>query len=106
MRRLTVLALAAIAFSTLAQAESWTGTVVDIACAKKDLANHTRSCAISCARTGYGLVTADGTLRKFDEKGNAKALAALKESTNDKDLKVTVTGKMAGETIEVESITF
>jgi hypothetical protein len=106
MRKLTVLPLTALLFSTLALAESWTGTVVDIACAKKDLASHTRTCAISCARTGYGLVTADGTLRKFDEKGNTKALAALKESTKDKDLKATVTGKIAGDTIEVESISF
>jgi hypothetical protein len=106
MRKLPVLALTALLFSTLALAESWTGTVVDIACAKKDLASHTRTCAISCARTGYGLVTADGTLRKFDEKGNTKALAALKESTKDRDLKATVTGKIAGDTIEVESISF
>jgi hypothetical protein len=91
-------------FATLALAESWKGTVVDVSCSKKDLAEHARKCAIGCAKGGYGLATADGKFYKFDEAGNAKALEALKASTKEKDLKATVSGKMAGETITVESI--
>ena len=61
-------------------AESWSGTVVDVMCKNKDLANHTRECALGCSKGGYGLVLADGKFLKFDEAGNAKTLAALKSS--------------------------
>jgi hypothetical protein len=95
---------AAFLFAGLAFAESWSGTVVDVSCAKKDLATHTRKCAVSCARGGYGLVTADGKFHKFNEAGNIKALEALKAGTKESDLKATVTGKMDGDLIVVESI--
>jgi hypothetical protein len=91
-------------FGTMALAETWTGTVVDVSCSKRDVAAHSRSCAIKCAKGGYGLATADGKFVKFDEAGNAKALAALNASTKDKDLKATVSGKMSGDVIAVDSI--
>jgi len=87
-----------------ALAESWTGTVVDVMCKGRDLANHTRDCAIKCAKGGFGLVLPDGKFVKFDEAGNAKALAALKASTKEKDLKAKVTGTLAGDLVKVESI--
>jgi len=93
-------------FSAAAFAETWTGTVVDVMCHGNDLANHTKKCALSprCSSSGYGVVTADGKFVKFDESGNAKALAALKASDKEKDLKATVTGTMDGDVIKVESI--
>jgi hypothetical protein len=90
--------------STLALAETWSGTVVDVMCKKNDLASHTRDCAISCAKSGFGIVLADGTFIKFDERGNVKALAALKASTKEKDLKAKVTGSKKEDVIQVESI--
>jgi hypothetical protein len=90
--------------STLALAETWSGTVVDVMCKKNDLASHTRDCAISCAKSGFGIVLADGTFVKFDERGNVKALAALKASTKEKDLKAKVTGTKKEDVIQVESI--
>lgn len=90
--------------SSFALAESWTGTVVDVMCKKNDLASHTRECALSCSRSGYGIVLADGKFIKFDERGNARALAALKASTRDKDLKATVTGTLKDDVLQVESI--
>jgi len=92
--------------SALAFAETWSGTVVDVNCKNKDLASHTRDCAISCSRSGYGIVTADGKFIKFNEQGNAKALAALKASSKDNDLKAKVTGTLKDEVIQVESIDF
>jgi hypothetical protein len=91
-------------FSVAAFAESWSGTVVDVACKGKDLSSHATKCAISCAKSGYGLVTADGKFVKFDEEGNAKALAALKTTKKDKDLKATVSGELDGDVIKVASI--
>jgi hypothetical protein len=49
-------------------------------------------------------VLPDGKFVKFDEKGNAKALAALKASAKEKDLKGKVTGTMSGEVIKVDSV--
>lgn len=105
--RLFVLTATAAIFSTLsvaASAETWTGTVVDVKCKGNDLAGHTRQCAISCAKGGYGLVTAEGKFLKFDEEGNVKALTALKAAEKDKDLKTKVTGTMDGDVLHVESI--
>jgi hypothetical protein len=85
-------------------AESWTGTLVDTSCKSKDLASHTKQCLMGCAKSGIGIVLSDGKFVKFDEEGNVKALAALKASSKDKDLKAKVTGKVEGEVLKVESV--
>lgn len=87
-----------------ALADTWTGSVVDVMCKAKDLANHTKSCNISCAKGGYGLVLSDGKFVKFNETGNAKALAAIRATAKEKDLKARVTGTLDGEVIQVDSI--
>jgi hypothetical protein len=94
----------AIFATSAACAESWTGTVVDVMCKGRDLASHTRDCAIKCAKGGYGLVLPDGKFVKFDESGNAKTLAALKASAKEKDLKAKVTGTLTGDLVKVEAI--
>jgi hypothetical protein len=94
------LALAALA----AAADTYTGTVVDVMCRTKDLAGHTRECAIACSKTGYGLVTADGKFLKFDEAGNARTLAMLKKSAKEKELKAKVAGTLSGDVLKVETI--
>ena len=92
--------------AAMACAESFSGTVVDVMCRGKDLASHTRECAISCAKSGYGLVTAEGKFLKFDEAGNARTLAALKKLTKENDLKAKVTGTAKGDVLKVEAIDF
>jgi hypothetical protein len=101
MRTLFFVALVA---GTLSAADSWTGTVVDVMCKGKDLANHTTKCAVNCAKGGYGLVLPDGKFVKFDETGNSKALAALKATAKEKDVKAKVSGSLDGEVIKVDSI--
>ncbi len=96
--------LCAFLVATAAFADTWSGTVVDVLCKGKDVAAHTRQCALACAKGGYGLVLADGKFLKLDEAGNAMALSKLKTSTKDKELKAKVTGKLEGEVIQVESI--
>jgi hypothetical protein len=85
-------------------AESWTGTIVDTSCKTKDLAGHTKQCVLTCAKSGLGIVLSDGKFVKFDEAGNTKAVAALKASSKEKDLKAKVTGKLDGETIKVDAV--
>jgi hypothetical protein len=103
MRPISLIATALLLASG-ALAETWSGTLVDVMCKGKDLASHTTKCAVSCAKSGYGLVLADGKFVKFDEGGNAKALAVLKSTGKEKDLKAKVSGSFDGETVQVSSI--
>jgi hypothetical protein len=104
MKRVIPISIAILGFSTLALADSWTGTVVDVMCKSKDLAGHTAKCAVSCSKGGYGLVLSDGKFVKFNETGNAKALASLKATAKEKDLKAKVSGTLENDVINVESI--
>jgi len=93
-----------VTFSALALAGTWSGHLMDSMCKGKDPATHTKQCAIGCAKSGFGVVTADGKFVKFDSAGNEKALAALKASDKTQDLKVQVSGTLDGDTLKVESI--
>jgi len=104
MKRIALLSATAAFLSTAAFADSFSGTVVDVMCKGKDLASHTKKCAVGCAKGGYALVTSDGKFLKFDEAGNAKALVALKATSKESDLKAKVEGKMDGDVLEVSSI--
>jgi hypothetical protein len=105
MRRIVVLSLVLLAALVNAvAAESFSGTVVDVMCRGKDLAGHTRECALTCAKSGYGIVTAEGKFLKFDEAGNARTLSLLKKATKDKDLKTKVTGTIDGDVLKVEAV--
>jgi hypothetical protein len=103
-RSLTVLSAAFAMSAAMTAAETWNGTVVDVMCKGKDLANHTAKCAVNCAKGGYGLVLSDGKFVKFDEAGNSKALAALKATSKEKDIKAKVTGSLEDDVIKVQSI--
>jgi hypothetical protein len=46
--------------------------------------SHTRDCALSCAKSGFGIVDKAGNYLKFNAKGNEEALKLLK-STSKKD---------------------
>jgi len=96
--------VAALSFTAAAGAEVWNGSIVDVMCKGKDLASHTRQCALGCAKSGFGIVLPDGRFLKLDEAGNTKALAALKASTKEKDLKAKVTGKRNGDVVQVEAV--
>jgi hypothetical protein len=67
---------------------------------------HTRQCALmpACEKSGYGIFTTDNKFLKFDAAGSRKALAALKASKKEDDLKVEVTGVIEGDTIKVASL--
>ena len=104
MRRFAIVVTAACLAAGMAMAETWSGTLVDVMCKNKDLAGHTTKCALSCARSGFGVVTADGKFIKFDETGNSRTLALLKATSKEKDLKVKVNGSLDQDTIHVETV--
>ena len=97
-------------FAPTAQAGSWTNvTLVDSNCSAKvkaDPDSHKRACAIKCAKSGYGILTADGKFVKFDADGSAKALALLEKSDKVDKLRVDVNGEIEGETLKVATIAF
>ena len=104
MKRILLLSAGVSLLSIGAFADSWTGVLVDVMCKGKDLASHTTKCAVGCAKSGYGLVLSDGKFVKFDEAGNAKALATLKATSKEKDLKAKVSGTLDGDTVMVSFI--
>ena len=107
MNRVFAVSLLVVVFGATALAGEWQGHLMDAMCAAKmkdKAAGHKAKCALSCAKSGFGLVTADGKYVKFDEAGNAKAQEALKATTKEQDLMVKVTGTLDGETIQVESL--
>jgi hypothetical protein len=67
---------------------------------------HTRQCALmpDCQKSGYGVYTYDDKYLTFDDAGNRRALALLKETKKEDDLRVEVTGEIQGNTIKVQSI--
>jgi hypothetical protein len=69
---------------------------------------HTRQCALmpECQKSGYGLFTYENKFLKFDEAGSRKALAMLRASKKEDDLKVEVTGEIQGDMIKVASLKF
>jgi hypothetical protein len=108
MKRISLLLAVAIAFPTFAAGESWSNvSIIDAQCstkAKADPDSHTRTCALSCAKSGFGIVDKDGNYLKFDNKGNAEAIKLL-QSTDKKDhLRVNVTGEKQGDMIHVQSL--
>lgn len=94
----------------VALAETWEKVpLIDQMCAKKEKVtahpeNHPTGCLIKCADSGYGVMTSDGKYLKLDQAGSKKALAALKETKKENDIRVNVSGQKDGDTIKVASL--
>jgi len=67
---------------------------------------HTRQCAMmpDCQKSGYGVYTHDNKFLSFDEAGNRKAIALLKETKKEDDLRVEITGEIQGDIIKVATV--
>lgn len=98
--------------SNAAQSKTINGYLVDVACATdnaktptKDFRGiHTKDCMRECAGSGFALLTPEDKIIKFDGKSNQLARSFLQGSKKDKDFKVSVTGKLQGDRLSVESI--
>ena len=103
-----VVLLAMFVTPLLCSAETWSdASIVDANCSAKVKDNpdaHTRDCAMQCAKSGFGILTTDGTFLKFDSYGNDQAVTALKASQAKDHLRATVTGERDGNTIKVKSL--
>lgn len=108
MKRATVLMAVLLALPAFAAAEDWSNvSMIDTQCSTKAKANadaHTKSCALACAKSGFGILDKQGNYLKFDAKGNQEAMKLL-ESTNKQDhLRVDVSGTQEGGVIHVQSL--
>ena len=112
MKKLMMVVLAAMAITAFAADTKVQGYLVDIACADEDGqkagfgAKHTKECLLmpECVKSGYGLLTDDKKVFKFDKAGNEKAKQFIAGLKKDKDIKVDVTGTINGENITVTKI--
>jgi hypothetical protein len=98
------LAVSWLAPAVTVAAERFTGTLMPVKCQNDDREDHTTECALKCAETGLGIVTDAGEFVKFDAAGDKTALAWLKKTTREKDLKVVVMGTLKDGVLAVESI--
>lgn len=103
-----IVAFAVCALPAAAASQSFKDVaVVDGNCHTKVASNpdaHTKSCAVQCAASGYGIITSEGKYLKFDAKGNKEVLAELKASDKKDHLRVDVTGAVEGDTLKVSSV--
>jgi hypothetical protein len=108
MKRFVPFVLLLLAIPALAAEDTWKGvSLVDTMCSAKvkdKPDSHTASCAVACAKGGYGIFTSDGTFLKLDEAGNTKALSLLKGTKKTDHIRATVVGERDGDTIKVKSL--
>jgi hypothetical protein len=109
MKKAFLLASILTVFPLAATAETWkNASLLDTMCASKekvakDPDAHPVSCALQCAKSGYGIM-ADGKYLKFDAKGNEQVAQELKSTKKTDHLRVTVDGERQGDTIAVKSV--
>lgn len=108
MKRAVVLMAACLALPAFAAAENWSNvSMIDTQCSTKAKANpdaHTKSCAMACAKSGFGIIDNNGNYLKFDAKGNQEALKLLESSNKTDHIRVDVSGKKDGDVIHVQSV--
>ncbi|MGC2696705.1 MAG: hypothetical protein WA738_13045 [Candidatus Angelobacter sp.] len=112
MGRLILVLFAAAAISAFAADTTVKGYLVDLSCAAEEGqkpgfgARHSRDCLQmdDCAKSGYGVLTDDKKVIKFDKASNEQAKKFIADLKKTKDLKVNVTGTLKGNTIAVNKI--
>jgi hypothetical protein len=112
MRKLILILFAAVAVSSFAADTTVKGYLVDLACAAEEGqkpgfgAKHTKDCLQmdDCAKSGYGVLTDDKKVIKFDQASNTQAKKFIDDLKKTKDIKVNVTGTVKGDTIAVSKI--
>jgi hypothetical protein len=81
-------------------AKTYSGTLVDSNCSPKP--DHT-GCTVSSTTSSFAIMSGTRVL-KFNATGNTMAQEELKKAGKNGTVSVTVTGKVSGNTIDVDSI--
>ncbi|HLW52852.1 MAG TPA: hypothetical protein VKW06_08405 [Candidatus Angelobacter sp.] len=117
MKKAAVILLAAVTFAvltrpTFAADSTIQGYLVDIACGTTEGSRphfgitHSVNCLRmpECEESGYGLLTPDSKVIRFDKAGSQQAKKFIAELKKTTDVKVAVTGAVSGETMTVTRI--
>ena len=112
MRKLILVLFAALTVSAFAADTTVKGHLVDLACAAEEGqkpgfgAKHSKDCLQmeECAKSGYGILTEDRKVIKFDKASNEQARKFIADLKQAKDIKVTVTGTLNGDLLSVSKI--
>jgi hypothetical protein len=112
MKRTLLVLFVAIAISSFAADTTVKGYLVDIACAQEDGAKpgfgakHTKECLQmpDCVNSGYGVLTDDKKVIRFDKSGNEQAKKFIADLKKESDIKVAVTGAVSGDNMTVSKI--
>src|SRR5437879_4196994 len=89
--------------SKTAQPKSLSGYLIDLTCARERVEEgtelgpkHTRKCLQmpACDRSGFGILTADNHLVRFDAQGNMKARKVIGGTKKTSGIRVRVTGEI------------
>jgi len=97
MKKFIALSALSAAFSICAMAAQWTGVIMDEKCSGNKDMREKANCAEVCIKGGSPavLVTDDGTVYKIANQAKVTSHAGQK---------VTVTGKMQGNSIKVDNV--
>jgi hypothetical protein len=112
MRKLILVLFAAMAVSAFAADTTVKGYLVDLSCAAEEGskpgfgAKHSKSCLQmdECVKSGYGVLTDDHKVIKFDKASNEQAKKFIADLKKTKDIKVNVTGNLNGDMITVNKM--
>ncbi|HYX52095.1 MAG TPA: hypothetical protein VE783_01505 [Candidatus Limnocylindrales bacterium] len=112
MKRFVLVLFAFFAIGAFAADSTVSGYLVDLACAAEDGQKadfglkHKKSCLEmdECAKSGYGVLTSDKKVVKFDKAGNEQAKKFIADLKKGSDIKVNVTGSVNGDTMSVSKI--
>jgi len=112
MTKSVLILFALMAMSAFAADTTVKGHLVALACAAEDGqqpgfgAKHSKDCLQmpDCVNSGYGVLTDDKKVFKFDKAGNDQAKKFIAELKKEKDIKVNVTGSVTGDSMKVSKI--
>ncbi len=112
MKKFLMILFAAVSISAFAADTTVKGYLVDLACAAEDGskpgfgAKHSKDCLQmpDCQKSGYGVLTSDKKVIKFDKAGNEQAKKFIADMKKTKDVQVNVSGNVNGDTMSVSKI--
>ena len=100
MKKFSMIVITASLFAASAMAEKWNGTISDAKCgmAHADASDKSMACAQKCVKGGEAPVfVVDGKVLKIADASKAKVTPHVGH-------KVTIDGKLMGDTVEIKSI--
>lgn len=112
MKKFAIIFFALAAISAVAADTTVKGYLVDLSCAaeegqKPDFGiKHSKACLQmeDCAQSGYGVLTPDKKVIRFDKAGNDSVKKFLTTIPKHNDIKVAVTGTLNGDQVTINRI--